>query len=107
MPSSTPPAAPRVYPLSFPRLFPHLLRGAPESMNSNMIMRTSAGESSRGRRRLIGSSTFPREIKSLDTSGNFPRAEKTSERRNLPPPPKLIAGQQDEAGGRGAGDRVD
>jgi len=32
-------------------------RGAPESMNSNMIMRTSAGESSRGRRRLIGSST--------------------------------------------------
>jgi len=31
-------------------------RGAPESMNSNMIMRTSADESSRGRR-LIGFST--------------------------------------------------
>lgn len=31
--------------------------------------------------------SFPREIKSLDTSGNFPHTEKTSERCCTPPPP--------------------
>lgn len=50
------PISPPSSPLSAPS--PRPLRGAPESMNSNMIMRTSAGESSRGRRRLIGFSRW-------------------------------------------------